>query len=101
MSGTQFFFTFWELAEMAELAELAKFTESILKLASFKADRRPYRSSAANHVGAAVLAYVARSGRLDAAHRWTKPYTLVLKIKTISKMHFWEILWLNLINGPI
>ena len=40
-----------------------------LKLSSFKADQRPYRSSAANHVGAAVLAYVARSGRLDAAHR--------------------------------
>ena len=31
---------------------------------------------------------------------WTT-YTLVLKIKTISKMYFWEILWLNLINGPI
>ena len=43
------------------------------KLASFKADQRPYHSSAANHVGAAVLAQVARSGRFDAAHRWTKP----------------------------
>ena len=39
-----------------------------LKLASFKADQRPYCSSAANHTGAAVLAHVARSGRLDAAH---------------------------------
>ena len=39
------------------------------KLASFKADQRPYRSSAANHVGAAVFAQMARSGRLDAAHR--------------------------------
>ena len=38
------------------------------KLASFKADQRPYRRSAANHVGAAVLAHMAR--RLDAAHRW-------------------------------
>ena len=44
-------------------------TRNELKLASFKADQRPYRSSAANHVGAAVLAHVARSGRLDAAHR--------------------------------
>ena len=34
-----------------------------------KADQRPYRRFAANHVGAAVLAHVARSGRLDAAHR--------------------------------
>ena len=42
-------------------------------LASFKADQRPYRSSAANPMGAAVLAHVARSGRLDATHRWTKP----------------------------
>ena len=33
------------------------------------ADQRPYRSSAANHVGAAVLAHVARSGRSDAALR--------------------------------
>ena len=40
-----------------------------LKLASFKADQRPYRSSAANNVGAAVSAHVGRSGRLDAAHR--------------------------------
>ena len=41
----------------------------LLKLASFEADQRPYRSSAANHVDAAVLAHVARSGRLDATHR--------------------------------
>ena len=39
------------------------------KLASFKADQRPYRSLAATHVGAAVLAHVARSGQLDAALR--------------------------------
>ena len=38
-----------------------------LKLASFKTDKRPYRSSAANHVGAAVLAHVA----LPAAADWT------------------------------
>ena len=40
-----------------------------LKLASFKVDQRPYRSNAVSHVGAAVLAHVARSGRLDAAFR--------------------------------
>ena len=47
--------------------EVGAAEEMLLKLASFKADQRPYRSSAANHVGAAVLAPVARSGRLDAA----------------------------------
>ena len=36
-----------------------------VKLASFKADQRPYRSSAANHVGAAVFAHVARSRRSE------------------------------------
>ena len=40
-----------------------------LKLASFKADQRPYRSKAENHVGAAVLTHVALSGRLNAARR--------------------------------
>ena len=40
-----------------------------LKLASFKEEQPPYRSKAASHVGAAVLANVARSGRLDAALR--------------------------------
>ena len=44
-------------------------TETRLKLASFKADQRPYRSSALNHVGAAVFDHVARSGRLDTAYR--------------------------------
>ena len=42
---------------------------SNLKLASFKEDQRPNRCNAASHVGAAVLAHVARSGRLDAALR--------------------------------
>ena len=40
-----------------------------LKLASFKGDQRPYRENAASHVGAAVLAHVARSGRSGAALR--------------------------------
>ena len=39
-----------------------------LKLASFKEDQRPNRCNAASHVGAAVLAHVARSGRLAAAN---------------------------------
>ena len=34
-----------------------------LKLASFKEEQLPYRSCAASHVGAAVLAQVARSRR--------------------------------------
>ena len=45
------------------------------KLASFKGDQRPYRDNAASNMGAAVLAHVARSGQLAAAHRWTKPIT--------------------------
>ena len=40
-----------------------------LELASFKEEKPPYRSNAASHVGAAVLANMARSGRLDAALR--------------------------------
>ena len=40
-----------------------------LKLASFEGDQRPYRGHAASPVGAAVLAHVARSGRLGAALR--------------------------------
>ena len=40
-----------------------------IELASFKEEQRPYHSNAASHVGAAVLAHVARSGRLDAALR--------------------------------
>ena len=43
-----------------------------LKLASFKGNQRPHCSNAASHVGAAVLAHVARSGRSDAFHRWKK-----------------------------
>ena len=39
------------------------------KLASFKEKQRPDRSNAPSHVGAAVLAHVARSGQLDAALR--------------------------------
>ena len=46
-------------------------TTLTLKLASFKEDKRPNRSNAASHVGAAVLAHVARSVRLAAALRWT------------------------------
>ena len=37
-----------------------------LNLASFKEEQRQDRSGAASHVGAAVLAHVARSGRSDA-----------------------------------
>ena len=37
------------------LAEQMKGSLLNVRLASFKADQRPYRSSAANHVGAAVL----------------------------------------------
>ena len=40
-----------------------------LKLASSKEEQLPYRSDAASHVGTAVLAHLARSGRLDAALR--------------------------------
>ena len=40
------------------------------KAGLFKEDQRPDRCKAASHVGAAVLAHVARSGRSDAAHRW-------------------------------
>ena len=40
-----------------------------LKLASFKADQRPYCSSAANHVDAAVLAHVARTKQVG-EKRW-------------------------------
>ena len=43
-----------------------------LKLALFKEDQRPNRCNGASHVGAAVLAHVARRGRLDAALRWTE-----------------------------
>ena len=43
-----------------------------LKLTSFKEDQRPNRCNAASHVGAAVLAHVARSGRLYAALRRTE-----------------------------
>ena len=39
------------------------------KLASFKEKQRPDGSDAASHVGAAVLAHVACSGRSDAALR--------------------------------
>ena len=35
----------------------------------FKDDQRPNHCNAASHKGAAVLAHVARSGRLDAALR--------------------------------
>ena len=35
-----------------------------------KEKQRPDRHDAASHVGAAVLAHVARSGRSDAAFRW-------------------------------
>ena len=45
----------------------------ILKLASLNEEQLQYRSEAACQVGAAVLAHVARSGQLDAAHRLTKP----------------------------
>ena len=34
-----------------------------LKLASFKEEQLPYRGNDASHVGAAILAHVARSGR--------------------------------------
>ena len=40
-----------------------------LKLASFKEDQRPNLCNAASHVGATVLANVARSGRLAAVLR--------------------------------
>ena len=39
------------------------------ELASFHEEQRPHRSNAASHVGAAILAHVARSGRSDAALR--------------------------------
>ena len=39
--------------------------EDGLKLTLFKEEQPPYRSKAESHVGAAVLAHVARSGWLD------------------------------------
>ena len=48
--------------------------EDGLKLTLFKEEQPPYRSKAESHVGAAVLAHVARSGWLDAALRWTEPH---------------------------
>ena len=45
------------------------FHEYRFKLASFKGDQRPNPCNAASRVGSAVLAHVARSGRLDAALR--------------------------------
>ena len=48
--------------------------EKCFKLASFKEEKRPDRSNAAIHVGAAIFAHVARSGRLDAALRWKELY---------------------------
>ena len=54
---------------------------SQLELGSFKEDQRPYRSDAASHVGAAVLAHVARSGRSDAALRWKELKSSQLKRK--------------------
>ena len=51
------------------VVQLLQIYSGRFKLASFKADQHIYRSSAANHVGAAVLAHVARIRRLDAAHR--------------------------------
>ena len=56
----------------------------VLTLASFEADQRPYRSSAANHVGAAVFAHVAPNGRLDAVHRWTKLKQLGMQFLQLS-----------------
>ena len=41
------------------------FDSERIKLASFKEEQRSYCSNAASHVGAAVLAHVARSGLLD------------------------------------
>ena len=38
--------------------------------ASFKEEQLADRSDASSHVGAAVLAHVARNGRSDAALRW-------------------------------
>ena len=43
--------------------------KTIIFMASSKEQQPPYRRNAASHVGAAVLAQVARSGRLDAALR--------------------------------
>ena len=39
-------------------------------MASFPKEQRPDRSDAASHVGAAVLAHVARSGQSEADFRW-------------------------------
>ena len=43
--------------------------KTIIFMASSKEQQPPYRRNAASHVGAAVLAQVGRSGRLDAALR--------------------------------
>ena len=48
-------------------AHMVRSRAAIWTLISFK-----WSQLYANHVGAAVLAQMARSGRLDAAHRWTK-----------------------------
>ena len=45
------------------------FSVGHIKLASFEEEQRLDRSNAESHVGAAVLAHVARSGRSDAALR--------------------------------
>ena len=61
-----------------------------LKLASFKEDQRPNCSNAAIHVGAAVLAHVARSGRLDAALRWTELNFQVIK-RSLDSLQYQRI----------
>ena len=44
---------------------LIKYAFCLLKLASFKEERRPYRSDAASHMGATVLAHMALSAAVD------------------------------------
>ena len=63
----------WILAKMILQLISSKIRhERGIELASFKEDQRPNCCNAASHVGAAVLAHVARSGRLAAPLRWTK-----------------------------
>ena len=59
------------------------------ELASFKEEQPPYCSNAASHMGAAVLAHVARSGRLDVALRWMELNRRHMPLNSFSTTKVW------------
>ena len=69
--------TFLGAAFSVQKSSYRPFNKASLKLALFKEEQRSDRRNAANHVGAAVLAHVARSSRSDAT-LWWKELTSVI-----------------------